>query len=59
MYKFYNTIAILVYALLVFLFVIYELNEDWHISDDAFVDLFYFGWGIGISYMALFILSML
>ena len=26
-------------ALFVVLFLVYEMNEDWHISDEAFVDI--------------------
>ena len=46
----YTLFAVAGYTMLNLLFIIYELNEDWHISDDAFVDLFYFGWGQAISF---------
>ncbi len=59
MYRLFGTIAVLVYALLTILFIVYELDEDLHLSDEAFTDIFYFGWGIGISYLLLFILTLL
>jgi hypothetical protein len=52
----YTMFAVTSYTMLNLLFIIYELNEDWHISDDAFIDIFYFGWGQAISFTAMVII---
>ena len=46
----YPLFAISSYITFNALFVIYELNEDWHLNDDAFTDIFYFAWGQAISF---------
>jgi len=46
----YSLFAITSYIMFNALFVIYELDEDWHISDNAFTDIFYFAWGQAISF---------
>lgn len=38
-------------------FYIYELNEDWHISDNAYKDIKGFLWGIGIGGIIMIILK--
>lgn len=38
-------------------FLVYEVNEDWHISDQAWVDIKGFLWGIGIGGITMFILK--
>ncbi len=50
----------IVFAILFALgFFIYELNEDWHLKDNAWLDIY--GWiiGFGIGVSLLFILSKL
>ena len=40
-------------------FYIYEMNEDWHISDCAYKDIKGFLWGAFLGGIALFILKLL
>lgn len=40
-------------------FGIYELNQDWHISDGAFTDLKGFLWGLGIGGIVMLVLTLL
>ena len=49
-----------VFAIVLFCsFMIYELNEDWHIKDQAWIDIFGYLIGLGIGIVALFILRVL
>ena len=50
----------IVYGVLFFMgFYIYELNEDWHLKDGAWLDIY--GWivGFGIGVALLFVLQQL
>ncbi len=40
-------------------FFVYELNQDWHISDDAFKDIKGALYGLGIPGVVLFVLKLL
>ena len=47
-------------AIITFLcFIIYELDEDWHISDGAFKDIRYYGIGLFLTISILYILRVL
>ena len=49
-----------VYGIIFFLgFFAYELNEDWHLKDNAWLDIY--GWliGFGMGVVVLFILKLL
>jgi hypothetical protein len=39
-------------------FVVYELNQDWHISDGAFTDLKGLLWGLAIGGIAIVVLKL-
>jgi len=40
-------------------FLIYELNEDWHISDKAFIDILFYAIGLYAAAVILMILGWL
>jgi len=39
-------------------FLYYELNEDMHLSDEAFKDVKGFAWGIGIGGIIIFVMKL-
>lgn len=45
--------------LLFSVFIIYELDEDWHISDGAFVDIRDYALGLYIASLLLILLQMI
>ena len=38
-------------------FIIYELNEDWHISDSAFIDILFYAIGLYAAAVILMLLG--
>ncbi|RLE85889.1 MAG: hypothetical protein DRJ96_03860 [Thermoprotei archaeon] len=42
-------------ALLFLAFIIYEVNEDWHLSDNAYKDIFVYALGLYVT--AIFLLN--
>jgi len=58
-----TTLAIFVnpvLAIILFLtFIIYELNEDWRLSDKAFIDIRQFGYGAFLTSVILIVLHLL
>lgn len=38
-------------------FMMYEINEDWHISDQAWLDIRGYLWGIALGSLGLFLVE--
>ena len=53
------TVATIIYlspvvgTLMFIVFIIYELNEDWHISDSAFIDILFYAIGLYVAALML------